>query len=271
MNRMTLSRGKITAVAAALAVALLALAPGAWSPALAQTAGAPTPTPNPVVIPPQTFTMQGGLASAFEAGPSVTLNVPAGAFQAGTTVEIASVVVPENLLNRSVLEADLGIRGITSLPPAAEEGGFVLSVFNLTAQAGGSEVSPDEPVTMSFELTPEQLAAAGGDPNNAGLQFWDAQATPPAWVQVECTGSGTTVTCTLPHFSTWALTLQAPAAGGDDQGAPVTPAPADTGTGLVGTEGGAGSNLGLLLGLAAVLAAAGGLGARFAVKRARVE
>ncbi len=271
MNRMTLSRGKIVALGTALALALLALAPGTWAPALAQTAGAPTPTPDPVVIPPQTFTMQGG-ASVFEAGPSVTLSVPGGAFQAGTTVEIASVVVPENLRDRDVLEGDLAVRGITSLPPAAEEGGFVLSVFNLTAQDGGSEVSPNEPVTMSFELTPEQLAAAGGDPNNAGLQFWDAQATPPAWVQVECTGSGTTVTCTLPHFSTWALTLQAPTAGGDDQGAPVTPAPADTGTGLVGTEGGSNApTVGLLLGLAAVLAAAGGLGARFAVKRARVE
>src|SRR5690606_28205589 len=111
----------------------------------------------------------------------------------------------------------------------------------------------------------------GGDANNAGLQFWDTQATPAAWVSVECTGSGNTVTCTLPHFSTWALTIQAPAAGGDDQGAPVTPAPADTGTGLVASEGGSGSNLGALLGIAVALAAAGGLGARYAVKRVRVE
>jgi hypothetical protein len=143
---------------------------------------------------------------------------------------------------------------------------LVLSVFNMTALENGTEVTVDGPVTMAFDLTPEQLAAAGGDANNAKLQFWDTEATPPAWTQVTCSGSGSTVTCTLPHFSTWALTIEVAEGAGDGGG--VVPAPADTGTGLTGGDAG-GNNVAWLVAVLAAVAAVGGVGARLVVGRAR--
>jgi hypothetical protein len=253
------STGKFIASGAAITVALLALLPGAWGSALAQTAGAPTPTPAPVIIPAQTFTLSGSEEAVLQPAPSVAIVVPPGALPAGTTLSVASVdTSPENV---DVLRNDLASLGITSLPPAADDGGLVLSVFNLEAALGGNAVAVDQPVSMTFDLTPEQLAAAGGDANNATLQFWDTQASPPAWTPVECSGAGTSVTCTLPHFSLWALTIAAPTAS------VVVPAPAPTGVGAAGSER---SHATLLLTGAVALIGLAGLGARYAARHPRV-
>jgi len=262
MQNISLNRGKVIAFSAAIALGLLALLPGTWGSALAQTSGTPSATPDTVTIPTTEFVFDGGdAAPSFEVTPTISLQIPAGALPDGTTITVGSV--DTNPADLGLLASDLAGIGITSLPPAAEDGGFVLSVFNIDALTGDEEAFVDGPVTMTFDLTPEQLAAAGGDANNAKLQFWDTEATPAGWTQVTCSGSGSTVTCTLPHFSTWALTIEV----ADADGVGEVPAPADTGTGLTGDAGG--SNVAWLVAALAAVAVVGGAGARLVMGRAR--
>lgn len=269
MNRMTMTHGKVIAFGIAIAVALLALAPGTWAPALAQTAG--TPTPEPTAAATET-TVPAGEAATLEAGAGKTIDIPAGATTVEATVSFTPAVDvesdPTGQASQDAVTSALATLGV-SVPDEVEAGDAVVaSVFLLEAvDADGNPITFDEPVTMQFDLTPEILAAAGGDANNVELQFFDEAAD--AWVPVACTGSGNTLTCELPHFSVWALVVQTAASDGDaGDNQVVTPVPANTGSG-VSEAGGSGTNLGLLMGVLALIAVAGGLGAHFVMGRAR--
>lgn len=274
MTRTHFSTGKVIAFAVAIAVALLALVPGAWGPALAQTAGTPTPSPTATAT---ATTVPAGASATVVAAPNKTVSIPAGAVpvEATVTFQPAADVEsdPTSAASQTVVASALLALDVPIPAEVQSGGGVIASVFVLEAlDADGNEISFDEPVTMTFDLTPEILAAAGGDANNVVLQFFDEDTG--QWTPVSCTGSGTTLTCELPHFSVWALVIQT----GDDAAPPqegtatatpaTTPGPAATGSGVFGSEDG--SNMGLLLAGIVAVVVLGGAGARLAVRRSRV-
>lgn len=264
MNRTTSPpTGRIVAFGAAVAVTLLALLPGAWSAAVAQTAGTPTPTATATAT---TTTVAAGASATIQAGDDLQINIPAGATSELVEVTFQPVLDetddPTSPSAQAAVAQALIALGVPSPSDVNSGDAVIASLFLLEAvDADGNDVTFDEPVILTFDLTPEILAAAGGNANNVVLRFFD-EATQ-EWTAVPCSASGSTLTCELMHFSVWALLIQdeAPA-----QATPTAPAPADTGTGII--EGGSGSTDGVLL-LVAVLGLAGvaGLGARFAVRR----
>jgi len=148
----------------------------------------------------------------------------------------------------------------------AEREALVLEMFSLDALVDGSTVQPGEPVQLEFEVTPEMLAAAGGNPNRIRLAFRDEDAA--RFQDVRCAVdravTPNTVVCSLPHFSLWVLYVapeEAPVA------AQAVPVPADTGMGASASSG-VTDPMAIALGLLA-LVGIGGLSARFAVRRAR--
>lgn len=263
MNAVIQHPRRALALGVAIALALLALLPGSWGDALAQTAGQPTPSPTTVTVP----VTPGATTTAPLGGSSAgtkTVTVPAGAFT--QAVEVRTEV---RTFQRTVIQG-FTLAGVT-YPPIVSTGAevvdvstVVLEVFDLAAlTAGNEEVQPGEPVTLSFELSAETLAAANGDPNNVRLAFYDEDAE--RWEDVTCAVVGTALECTLPHFSLWALYAvqeQAPS----QEGTPATtPSPANTGMGD-SSESAATNTVGIALG-AIALAGILGAGGRYAMGR----
>ena len=258
MNAVIHHPGRALALGLAITIALLALLPGSWGDALAQTAGAPTTTATPT-----STSVAAGAAATVAPAPNKTIRIPAGAINEAAT--ITSQPILDNDSGQAIAVAEVFASINVPTPDEVEDGGsVVISVFSLDAlDADGNEVTFDEPVEMDFEISPEVLAAAGGDASNVVLQFFDEDSG--EWTPVSCTGSGTTVTCSLPHFSIWALTVRTQAAG--QAGTPATtPSPANTGMGDAGTDSGATNTVAILLG-AVALAGVVGVGGRFAVRR----
>lgn len=255
MNTAIQHPGRVVAIGVAITIALLALLPGSWGNALAQTAGVPTTTATPT----STAVVAGASATVAPA-PNKTIRIPAGAIGENATITSQPIVDNDSGSDIAVAEVFASINVPT--PEDVESGdAVVISVFSLDAlDANGDEITFDEPVEMDFELSPEVLAAAGGDASNVSLQFYDEDAG--TWTSVECTGSGSTLTCSLPHFSIWSLTVltQAP---GQAPGQAATPSPANTGMGTA--ESGATDTLAILLG-AAALAGIVGVGGRYALR-----
>lgn len=259
MNAAIHHPGRVIAIGVAVAIAIMALLPGSWASAQTVTT---TSTPVPTVsIQPTVVTVPPNASATVQAGASTTLRVPAGSLSEGATITVGVAIQTGGAPISAQSFTDLGVPP----PPAATGNGVVLSVFNLDAiTSGGTEATINEPVEIDFELTAEQLAAAGGDANNVELQFLDTTVTPAAWTSVSCSGSGTTVTCTLPHFSLWALAIREVA----DPGQVATPSPADTGMGAT-AESGATNTMAIALGVVA-LAGILGAGAKFAMGRRRI-
>jgi hypothetical protein len=248
MNRITtLGTSKVVALSVAVAVTLLALLPGAWSAAVAQTAGTPTATPSATET---STTVPAGASATVQAGETQTINIPAGAFDENVIITFVPIA-----------SDDPTIPLISELPTE-----LVLTVFELSSLLpDGTEVDPDEPIEMTFEIDASTLALASGDLDRVSLNFFDEDTQ--AWISVECSGDAVagTVTCLLPHFSIWALVIL------DEAPAEAIPAPADTGSGVFGAESGNSTNIAVLLIAIAGLAAVAGAGARFAVRRSRIE
>jgi|GEM_PF-4578522 len=265
MNALTHHPRRALALGVALAIALLALLPGTWGTALGQTAGAPTPSPTTVTVPVTPGATTTAPLTGSNAG-TKTVTVPAGAFT--QAVEVRN----ELRTFQQTVSDGLVINGVRYSPPVVitsaevvQVSTVVLEVFDLAAlTAGNEEVQPGEPVTLSFELSAETLAAAGGNPNNVRLAFYDEDSD--SWQDVTCAVVGTALECTLPHFSLWALYAvqeQAPS----QEGTPATtPSPANTGMGASGTDSGATNTVAIILG-AVALAGVLGAGGRYAMGR----
>lgn len=257
MNTALHHPGRVIAIGVAISIALLALLPGSWGDALAQTAGQPTTTATATSTVVSVDT-EATVATA----PNKVITIPAGALSEDAT--IISQPILDNDSGEPVAVAEVFASVNVPTPEEVEDGSaVVVSVFSLDALgADNEEVTFDEPVQMTFELSPEILTAAGGDANNVVLQFFDEDTG--NWTAVECSGSGNSVTCSLPHFSVWALVVRTQTAATSDPEQAVTPAPANTGMGSTGT--GASDSTAILLGL---LASAGlaGAGAKFALGR----
>jgi hypothetical protein len=150
-------------------------------------------------------------------------------------------------------------------PPPA--GNFVAASFTIDI---GSETPLDEPATISFELTPEQIAALedGSTPN---LLFFDTETGTWSEGGSTCTPPSTpvwnppTLSVEVCHFSDWIVVGQL---GADATDAPpaTTPSPANTGMGASGTESGATNTVAIILG-AVALAGVVGAGGRYAMGR----
>lgn len=283
MNRMTFSTGKVVALGVAIAVALLAMAPGKWVSAQegygGQTTATPTATPLITVIEnpgaQEVSTTVSGTDTATvgsNADGSVSLSIPAASMPGGSTV---TVTQPPFIHGESLLEGG----GTVEIRLTA--------YMNLEAvDSNGDPITEfDEPVTLRVNIADTAWAIA--------KQY----GSPTVKVRNRNQGTGevTTVTCDvidaeagiveceLPHFSEWDVLIAFSVPEGTDLadltpgstidgdgGGEVTPRPADTGAGVFdATPAEGGSNMGVLLGAAAALAVAGGLGARFAARRAR--
>lgn len=291
-SRMWVSVG----VALVVAVALL---PGSWRPAVAQTAGPPTPSPTapatPATTPAATFTatptatatvlpVAGGTVTVPNAG--LTLNFGAGALGANTRVDFTPLVAPPVvlpnappltpvlLLQQAQQTSGTALQTLTAQnvppPPGVAVGGgagsLIQSLFRLDATnvATNADVTTfNAPVTLAIVVPPGTLSLAGG--NLANVQVFRFNEATRVWVQVACTAGAGGLSCSTSGFSLWAMVVVTQVAAAPGQpAAPVAPRPAATGTGLA--EG----SMSLLPMMALVLAAGSLVGAgAYAVRRRR--
>lgn len=288
---MRCSRGALLAAGAGLGVAVLMLVPGNWGTARAQTGGeAPTAAPvlSPTTTPTSTAaTTATAVATAAPVVMSVARDAPA---TVAVPVSGMSLDIKPNTFGTDVIvtftpltltQGDPGSAGslqsvaealqalnIPSPPAVALGDSQVVNIFQLQAVSTttGSDIggTATELITMAVTVTPEVLALAGNHLANVSLQFFDPATQ--AWVEVPCVEVGGGLSCSIPHFSTWALVVRkvAPAQ------ATAAPKPANTGAGLpLGSPSGdAGSLLPLTLAVLA-LGVGGGIGARALRRRAR--
>jgi hypothetical protein len=197
---------------------------------------------------------------------------------AGVSVVIPPGALPEDAqITLTPLQTVTG--GAGNLP-AAPAGATVVAIFSIEAVAAddGQPITQlNAPVTLNVTVTPEALAAAGGNAGAISVQFVNSAG---AWQAVSCSVSGSTLSCSTDHFSLWGLiatsagqatpTATTPGATGTMPPGGTSPRPPATGMGV--TEDDGSFNLGLALAaLGAVIAAgaAGGLAARRALARQR--
>lgn len=296
MKSMPPHRPMLIAAAATALVAMLAVAPGSWSTALAQTAGTPTPaaTTAPDGSVTTTTTLPGGGTRTETVKPSGE-TVTVTALPGGTTTTVVDVpnqgvvtvvevpgepiqiaVAPDNpntdtSLQVEVLSASLDIPAGTLSPGeviSIVEQSFafaiVLGIEDASRAAGGSTVSEISatgdlatafqalqaepgsitavrvfemtvqkpsgatetlatPIQMTWDFSPEDFAAAGGNFANLLMIGYDeaTQKWKPA-TQVETTS--TSATFEVANYTLWAFAVR---------NAPIldAPVPANTGAG----------------------------------------
>ncbi|MGE3961607.1 MAG: hypothetical protein AB7F65_08010 [Dehalococcoidia bacterium] len=269
----------------ALALVAVALMPGTWRSALAQTAGPPPPPPATVsvtVIINNTVetivTTPGGLASlTIPPGSQITsiaLDVITSPAATGATADAALSAVIDFIdasgLTGTATGTEVGYLFEIDFNPG-QAANFMTSqpmVMNgiTFTQLGGTvfqagSVLP-EPGVATLNVLPETLAQVGGDLSRLFVVFVD----PVAGVSEEVTmlpspGAGQ-LSFEFTKEGSYAVLVR-PIAG-----APEAPAPAETGMGAA-EETGATNPLAIALGAAALLGIAG-LGARFAMGRRSV-
>lgn len=249
MNAVPQHPRRVLALGVAIAIGLLALLPSSWAEAQTGTAGAPPP---PVTVVPTTVALTAGSTETttvgLNPGSTSSISLPPGSIPAGVTQLTVAALPPETLEDN---------------PPPA--GNFVAASFTIDL---GSETPLDEPATISFELTPEQIAALeeGATPN--ALFFDTATGT---WSEggSTCTPPSTpvwnppTLSVEVCHFSDWIVVGQQ---SDDVAEAPPATAPSPANTGMGADDSGATDPLVIALG-AVALAGALGLGGRYAVRR----
>lgn len=216
------STGALVALGVAALVALLAFAPGSWGTVYGQTV---PPTSDPPVVE----TIDGNTGGTVDAG-TVEVTFPPGAVPDDVEVAVTepSIVTDDDL-------ADLGLPD----PPTTPAGATVITaVFSL--EAVGPDGTPfdqnnpfDQPVTLTLDVPPETLAAAGGDLDNVVLAFFNTATG--NWQTVSCSPAGTQLSCEVDHFSIWALFAVQDAGSGAGSG--TSPQPPATGTGLGDSSG----------------------------------
>jgi hypothetical protein len=278
-------RGRLIALGAALAVTLIAIAPGAWdTTAQAQTAG-PAPaggTDTDAPPPPVTVEITPGATRVANLTPGTRITVPAGAFsesvqirkQPVLTLSDGQLTSDQALARLQSLGQSLGVTDISDFVERgdglfvglADRDALVLEVFSLDALVGDSTAQPGEPVQLEFEVTPEMLAAAGGRPDRIRLAFKnEAEGRLQNVVcAVNSAVTPNTVVCSLPNFSLWVLYVALDEA---PEEAAAVPVPANTGLGGTDSAGSGFPSAGLLAALGA-FAAIAVLGVRTAIRRA---
>ncbi|GMU41051.1 MAG: hypothetical protein AMXMBFR23_19170 [Chloroflexota bacterium] len=148
-----------------------------------------------------------------------------------------------------------GVQGFANEPGSIQ----AVRVFEMTVQrSDGSTGQIAKPILFTWDFTPEDLAAAGGD--IANLLMLGQDEVTQKWSPVpQVSSTATSVTFEVPHFSLWAFAVRTP--GG------TVPAPANTGI-LATPEADRTGTYALFAGTALAALALGGLGLRFARRRA---
>lgn len=252
MKRMFQRPSRIWVVSSVALVAALALLPGSWQVAVAQTGSpAPTATATFTATPTATSTTlptTGGTVTVPNAG--LTLNFGQGALGANTKVDFTPLVsVPplsptataltqgqQTLTAQQTNTAAVNALAAQNVPPppvVASGGGVIQSLFQLDATntTSNSRVTVfNAPVTLAIVVPPGTLSLAGG--NLANVQVFRFSETTRTWVQVSCTTGAGGLNCSTPGFSLWALVVATQLAAGPAQQAPAGPRPANTGTGV---------------------------------------
>ncbi len=248
--------GTWIAIAVAIAVAAFALMPGSWGTAEGQTAGPPPPTPAPAATPVTvTVPPSGGTVSAPAASVSITL--PASA-TGGQPIVVS--VTPLGVGSGSPAQTNAVAQQVLASLGIPAPAGEITDLFQIDASnASSGQVvhNLDGTVTLTVAISPAVLAAAGGNPANVSLQFFDTASG--KWTPVSCTASATGLACNVNHFSVWAqVVTSAPIAGAAPTPAAPTSAPVPAATGYgPGASSRAGVSPLWFLGAAVVL---GGLG-----------
>lgn len=265
-----ISRGRLVAIGATLAVTAMALVPGAWGTAVAQTTPAPTGTATPTATSTPVITIITNPGGATQASTTVTgtgtgtvgdgtrdggaqVSIPAGSMPAGSTVTVAQ---PPSFAN--LVRVDSKTAAVT-IP--------VLMSLTATAPDGSAITEFDEPVTVRVNV-PDSLWAqvqrlAGSSP---AVFVQNVNPTTGKITTIACTlvdAARGIVDCSLPHFSDWALIVEFEVEEGTDPGAiaaglsDFVPTPANTG--IAAADGTSRSTtMWMLAGLSAVALAAGG-------------
>ena len=281
--KIALNHRRLIATSVALALVAVALLPGTWRSALAQTAGTPQPPPpatvSVTVVVNNTVetivTTPGGLAS---------LSIPPGSQITSISLDVVTSPAATSATADAALAAVIDFidsSGLTGTASGTEVGYLFEIDFNpgqaanfMTSQPmvmngitftqlGGTvfqagSVLP-EPGVATLNVLPETLAQVGGDLSRLFVVFVD----PTAGVTEEVTmlpspGPGV-IAFEFTKEGSYAIMVR-PIAG-----APAAPSPADTGMGVT-QESGATNPLAIALGVAALLGIAG-IGARFAMGR----
>jgi hypothetical protein len=100
---------------------------------------------------------------------------------------------------------------------AAAPKGFKVGNTFFTIEAvdgdGNAIVTFSKPVTITVKYSDEDVAAAGGDPSNLVLAYYDEAAA--AWKRIDTTVKTTdkTLSATTSHLSTWAVLSKSPGGG----------------------------------------------------------
>jgi hypothetical protein len=164
---------------------------GAWSSWSAETAFTTLAVTSATQgIPPEGGTVETGDGR-------IAADFPSGAISSASTVTIKEVSAAE------VAESPKGFKvGNTC--------------FTMEAKGvdGNTIVSLSQPVTITVKYTDEDVAAAGGDPNNLVLAYYDEGSG--QWVTLDTTVNTEemTVSATTTHFSQWAILGKSVASSG---------------------------------------------------------
>lgn len=206
---------------------------------------------------------------------AMELDVPAGTLSPGEVIAIVEQSFALTIILASRMELDVTRAAyVASTVSLTTEGGLIVQefatepgtvsvvrAFELTVQKQDGTIGQiANPIQMTWDFAPENLAAAGG--NFANLLMIGYDEGTGTWSPAEQVGqTATSVTFEVPHFSLWAFAVRSATA------AQSVPTPADTGMG----ETSASTNTTAYLATAGMLAlaAAMGVGARFAVRRTR--
>lgn len=200
------SRGGVAVGIVSVILGVIAVMPGSFSPALAQTAGTPPPPPPAVVTvsvivdgnTETIVTTPGGLATVVlppgSAVTSISLSVTTSPSQASTQVDEATQAVTSfvsDILGGTVEGVTGGLTGVSgenlqlgyvfevSFGDTASNAGqmFVMSYSALLQVQHGSfpqaGVELSEPATGILNVLPETLAQVGGDLSRLAVYFVD--------------------------------------------------------------------------------------------------
>jgi hypothetical protein len=292
-GRWSASRGAIAAGLVSVMLAVVALMPGSFSPALAQTAGTPPPPPPAVVTvsvvvdgnTETIVTTPGGLATVVlppgSAVTSISLSVTVSPSQAGAAVDEATQAVTSfvsDILGGTVEGVTGGLTGLSgenlqlgyvfevSFGGTASNAGqmFVMSSSAMLQMQPGSftpaGIELPQPATGILNVLPETLEQAGGDLSRLAVYFVDPDSGIIEPVNMLPSPGPGQLAFQFTKEGAYAILVNAITAPG------AAPVPANTGIPAT-TEADRTGAYALLAGTVLATIALGGLGLRFARRR----
>ncbi len=135
----------------------------------------------------------------------------------GSTIETddgqITVEFPAGALATAAIVTIKQVEPSSAAAPKGFRVGNTFFTVDATDASGNAIVTFSQPVTITVRYSDEDLAAAGGDPSNLVLAYYDEAAA--EWKMVDTTINTTdkTLSATTTHFSTWAVLAKSPSEG----------------------------------------------------------